>query len=496
MANDSDYGMFARLRGYTNFEDVYQGLSHAIPIVLSTQPSGKDPAAQASYERLIAELRANQNIFPTGGLTAADNGIDPFLVSGFPTTLGAYVSLQLPALPLGTDATFCYTLIWRVRSVEDYNEQGVNYHQAIPGLGLPDDGSTDVDPAGVKYGGGAAVRKLLVAGYETVRYSQPQPVGQATPAAQYMFPLQLQGHGDTAPVLQPKFPGFRPGEFAFGQYEQGIALNASLATNVLMLNHRTIASGDELIVVVQPSIKTGTYDFDVDDYNLSLLFGRCGFATGFPMIAPFGKPIKNLGVYVTTGVGPALPFPGTEHVYLMSNNYDPFYGRRHSGEREAKVDYFDKDGSFESERQSLGGTEAAVMTTQARESIQPDGLHEDYNCNCSSAIALVITWSEVGAIAHGINPSTDGLGITETRWYFDKDENGFYPEVGCSKCAYEKRKLLLTKADMEKRFTAAKQLGFLQLDPAMPRLAAFVQALQARAQPRGPGGGLMMPPGR
>ncbi len=165
----------------------------------------------------------------------------------------------------------------------------------------------------------------------------------------------------------------------------------------------------------------------------------------------------------------------------MSQQGGRQFRRRFDGEREAKVDYFDADGTFQSERESLGGTEAATLTEEVHDRITPDGLQMNFNCNCGTPVGLVVTWSEVGAIAHGINPSEPGLGVTETRWLFDNDENGFYPEVPCSKCTYEKRKLILTKDEMGKRFDAARRLGFDRLDPSMPRLGAFVQNLRAAA---------------
>lgn len=178
------------------------------------------------------------------------------------------------------------------------------------------------------------------------------------------------------------------------------------------------------------------------------------------------------------------------------SNKEGEWGPRWSGPMESKVDYFLQDGRFQSERESLGGTEAAELVNSVVESITAEGVAYEHHCNCGWKQNVTVTWSEMGAIAYGILPSDPTLNITETRWLFDQPSQSFYPEIPCSKCTYEKRKLLIDREEAGRRLDSARKIGLDRNDPMMPRVYAFAQRLKQAAAANAQRGPIALGPGQ
>lgn len=296
----AEYSIAHVLRGYVNFEDVYQGEQTSTPVMLSPEPSGRDPEAQVSYDKLAAQYRANGGF--GGGLTAADNGVSPFLVAGLPVPFGSMVTLLLPNLAGDNNLSpppITYHVIWRMRSVSQFIQKRAPYHMAFDGVGQPDDGSQDVQPiGGVKFAGSSAVRKLIIASTEMIRYPQSAPASPDQWAEETMWGAGLVTQ-TTDPVDRPLFPGFG-GQLAIGDVQQGYIMNGQ-GNFPVYVPYETRAMGDELLIAV--TMDSGTWDFDTTNYIVSLLFGRAGYETGKPTVATPLKQNPTLGVYVLTGSG-------------------------------------------------------------------------------------------------------------------------------------------------------------------------------------------------
>lgn len=140
------------------------------------------------------------------------------------------------------------------------------------------------------------------------------------------------------------------------------------------------------------------------------------------------------------------------------------------------LDYFEEE--FASEQASLGGTQAARVTAELRESIHPNGLKLEWNCNCTRPHSILVDWHEVAAIAHNVSPSQQlpslgGRTLSEDQW----KETGvgprkrFYPKVGPNGCIAgcpAPREVFLVKRDGERAMDQALHHGFTQTDPRWP----------------------------
>ncbi len=129
-----DFSMARILRGYTDFEDIYQDTDQKYPIYLSDRKSGKDPISEVAYGRISAQYRANAGTLP---LDNNDTGVDPWLQRGVPVPLGAQCALYFPYISSASTPSrgYNYFLIWRVRSSSSYNQLRQPFHSPFNGAG-------------------------------------------------------------------------------------------------------------------------------------------------------------------------------------------------------------------------------------------------------------------------------------------------------------------------------------------------------------------------
>jgi hypothetical protein len=308
--SQAEFSIAKIARGYTNFEDVYQGQAVDVPVFLSDKVSGKDDLALDSYGKLKAQYDRNGGF--GGGLTAADNGISPFLVAGIPVPMGSLVSVLLPNVPGSFDGgvtpALTYHLIWRMRSVGKFRTDRAPYHLAFDGKGQSDDGSLDVGPVGAaKFAGASEIRQLIVGSQEVIRF--PQTPSSGAWAEENLWAL-AQNTQVTTQLKRPLFPAFGGTEVAEGDIQQGYLKNGQ-GNFPLYVPYLTRAMGDELLVAVTAVSDPAatTWDFDGAHFNVSLAFGRAGYVTGKSQLATPLKPNPQIGVYVMTGVGPLRSTP-------------------------------------------------------------------------------------------------------------------------------------------------------------------------------------------
>lgn len=254
---DAQYSLSRVLRPFEGFESVYQGLSTEIPIAF---PGTRDP-------------------------NAGKDGFDPNLLAGIKTPYGSKLNLWVPAVfdvaGEGVVATqdYRYTLVWRLRNLQDFRQSQVPYHFPRQGKG---ESSQFVIPA--------AVHSIV---YEGPR--QERMVGTTSDifATQEMVREQLSVQ--SAQALAPRLPNGG----AVGAYQQGLngslsGTNTIAAWNVFQID----CVGDELIILVNPADQTRTWDFTtegVDDYGFSATYGTANGSR---------TPIRDMGVFLLSGSNP------------------------------------------------------------------------------------------------------------------------------------------------------------------------------------------------
>lgn len=309
----ADFSIVTTLRGYKNFEDVYQGVSHSQLIYLSDRESGKDPESEEAYNRLSAELAANGGVVPPGGLTSNASGISPWLQRGIPVPLGGWIVLYLPyILSSEGGSALLYYIGWRNRSVEHFRETREPFHLAFDGLGQDDDGSLkEAQAVGgaptAIFGGATAVRRLITGYWEPTRWAPTtEPATGPTIFDDFQSVIRMNPQGTAGPLTPtPLFPYLDPTKNPVsGDVMQGFLKNAPPGSNQLAYLPVPIrCKGDELILAVRCETDAN-YDFNSSDFLISLLFGRAGYTTGQPTLAAPLVPIPTLGAYMSTGSAP------------------------------------------------------------------------------------------------------------------------------------------------------------------------------------------------
>lgn len=147
-------------------------------------------------------------------------------------------------------------------------------------------------------------------------------------------------------------------------------------------------------------------------------------------------------------------------------------------DRIANLDMFDE--VLESEMESIAGTPAARAIDQVNESVRAEGWHVEFHCYCGAPFGADIEWSEVYAMAHGINPSKVP-NLTETQYKYEPSQDSFVMTLPCSVCnRKEPRQVWLSRTDAGRRLDAAKRAGLLQYDPKVPQVARYIQSLAAQ----------------
>jgi hypothetical protein len=334
-----DYSMGVTLRGYKNFEDIYQGMSRQYPIALSRYGSitqGRDAAAKQNYDILSPQLAQQGSLGP-----AADGNVDgatsPNLLAGEPCTYGANTTFFLPRL-FGDDH-YTYQIVWRTRTPAIFDKNGLPYHMPEGDLRYQD-GNVNTQN-GWKGGqpvftGKAAERAIIMSTTETVRMPttpdetdplrdlsrvQAKDIG-IVPFECFGYPEILEGGDDDSEMRRGPLLPFVGGRgdvnpttgktYVAGEYGQS-PLSATMVggvsklalqqiapvtrNGVSMVSYTTKAKGDEFVVLLWPSVGGGsTYDFDGGlDFYVSVMFGRGGYVNGarsgkilYPDGLPFG----------------------------------------------------------------------------------------------------------------------------------------------------------------------------------------------------------------
>ena len=299
--SEAEFSFFETLRGYTDFEDVYQGAPCTNPIVLSTQASGLDPAALIAYQRQVAQ-------FAQGASTAsAGDGISPFLVAGMPVPLGSLVCFYLPFLATAGEVpngTHRYAIAWRLRSAQHFQDTGDPFHSRNDNFGPDDNGGSDVQPFGpAKFSGPALARKIVPVCWENVRYVNPAPTFSqvmADLAREDMFAASFAPAG-YAIIDSPLYKAYSPTTVGLGNISQGLVPNpGSLGIAPQWQPLFPQAKGDECVLLVYRQPNPGPFgsvwDFNGEDLSVSGFFGRRGYTN------PQG-PLPGLGAYLGTGKG-------------------------------------------------------------------------------------------------------------------------------------------------------------------------------------------------
>lgn len=273
MSTDAEFQIVRVLRGYTGFEDVYQGTSLAFPIVLSTSRSGRDPIANNAYAALQAEGYAKGSF---ANLVNNLTGIDPALVAGEPCHPGASLLLDLPIFTV-SGATLNeepvvlypqYTIIWRYRDAESYATARRGFHaHGVNGLASTQpvtiNGGTT---SGVSFADGAVRRRCVPCSIETFTYPQKQTdISVANGTVASLYGVQYTVTAGTGYPLTPLLPSIKKGgDPVQGLLAQGVLPDTVLDQPVSWNKIETSCKGDEFIVVMsfnQSLFDAGTYDF-------------------------------------------------------------------------------------------------------------------------------------------------------------------------------------------------------------------------------------------
>ena len=304
-----DFSMTRTLRGFDGFEDYYQNTGASKFIWLSDQKSGRDPEALKAFMSLRQEYTRQGKTF-SPELTANATGIDPFLMAGIPTPIGAQVMLWLPFTANPVSGSLEYVSGWRLRSVSHYNLTRNPYHFSEDGDGRTDDGSLVVQQMGLGltpiFTGVAQTRRFIPAAWQTVRFAPTFPgVGEIATER-----LKQEAFMDPVPlnIVDVGDMGYLPGIVADSKVRptvmQGFVPNVGYVPTFHPLVIRAL--GDEMIIGVRPqNTAEAQYDFNDDEIEISYLFGRNGYDANAD--DQFGTPLvpnTQLGVYVSTGAAP------------------------------------------------------------------------------------------------------------------------------------------------------------------------------------------------
>jgi hypothetical protein len=346
-----DYGIAKILRGFPNFEDIYQGLSRGIPIALSEYGSktmGRERNAAANYAAISGAL-SKQTLGGDPVDSANVDGIhSPNLVDGLPTVFGSNCVFLFPRVQTdneGSPLQPTYKLIWRVRGIDSFAKTQLPYHTNLRGFRYSDTHVTSPDgfsgPAVLT--GAAAQRAVIATTEETIRFTSPRSTEPT------LSNLGYQAANDL--VVQPQPPygeirSFVSGDivsnfvqgpilpFVGGNAElnvttgkpyvyadlgqnpissatglTGLPIANTARAQVSHVSYSTVAKGDEVIILVYNLLEgatleeLGTYDFDDGtDFQFSCMFGRGGYRADEgnlePPLFPNGVPF---GVYLIQG---------------------------------------------------------------------------------------------------------------------------------------------------------------------------------------------------
>lgn len=318
-----EFGIVKVLRGYSDFEDQYQGKRIQGNVIwLSDRKDGKDPQAAVAFKKLQSEVDKNGGVIPGGGLTSNDTAINPWFQRGLPVPLGSTVIVYLPyAAGVGTQGEvtyplpFQYVVAWRNRSSSVNALQRQPYHSAFDGLGEPDDGRnaafTATGVASPIFSGQATARRVIQAFWDPLRYAQTEPAaGDLSVEDVWANSFRTNPSGDLTLAPQPPlFPYFKTVPPApnptYGSLGQGAIKNNTLDRYPNYVPVSLKAKGDEMMIGVMmdtsATISIPTFDFDNNAFLLSVFFGRSGYVTGNASLATPLKQNKSLGVFVTTG---------------------------------------------------------------------------------------------------------------------------------------------------------------------------------------------------
>lgn len=289
--------IFAQLRGYDGFEEIYSGRSVAYPIPLSTKSNGLDPDAAEEYQKLLSGYRSNGGSFPIGGVNG--NGYSPFLLAGLPVPLYSTVTAWLPPLNItANNPKYQYQFVWRMRNAQTALGKGIPFHGQNNGFGFRDSGENNFlvgGPAGPAWLGTAQDRFQLIASEDSLLYAQTEPTGGAI-ADKNLYWVQTVPASATQ-YLPPLLPGFAAGQVAYGQISQGLVPDGTYgAPSHIPVTLR--AMGDELIVMVNRTAgAAANWNFATVDLAVSQVLGR-----GILIGSTYEK--VNAGVLITTGVAP------------------------------------------------------------------------------------------------------------------------------------------------------------------------------------------------
>jgi hypothetical protein len=351
--NGPNYGMGTILRGFPNFEDIYQGMSSGYPIALSPYQSGnqgRDAQAKKNYDRLSRAL-SKQTAY--NGPAAQSDGVDgatgPNLLEGVPCTFGANTIFFLPRPSTGS--VFTYRFVWRLLTPDTYAETKKPFQLNASGFRYVDQAvqsSNGFYPGdnGV-IAGKAAERSLIFTTEDTLRVTasngtlgpldplngmwrqQAKTLGvQSFPDFGQELTISSPNDGLEATVkLSPLLPflGYNAeenfttgatyvfgelGQLPIGGYQASPALPAPEQRAIRAAERRTLTSfatyttrakGNELLILVYPNVAPGesTYNFDLNPYaEASLFFGRGGYTN--PSQDPLNTPV---GVVMIPGWG-------------------------------------------------------------------------------------------------------------------------------------------------------------------------------------------------
>jgi hypothetical protein len=143
------------------------------------------------------------------------------------------------------------------------------------------------------------------------------------------------------------------------------------------------------------------------------------------------------------------------------------------------------DEMMESEKRSIGGTQAANVVFELQEKVHPNGLGMNWICNCGGHQGIVVEWSELAAVAHGFAPDQpippSNQRMTDDRWAVDSRTKAFSPQVGCRLGCHNPKVTWLTMRDAQRALEQGVQNGYTSHDPNWRRAqAVFNPMRQAR----------------
>lgn len=304
------YGIATTLRGYKDFEKVYQGqlLSYCIPLVGPTSRSGRDPISDQAFTQLVGEASSKHT---TSNLVNNATGMDPWLIGAQPCHPGTSLLLHLPMLSVAAvkgeqvvSVPAQYSILWRLRGA-DVLVNDRQYHAFMQ------DGRSSTSPVdagggtgGVTFAGPATRRTVIGAAVETFNY--PQAYGDVTDpivptngtrvlmeAVQYTCSTPI---GISLTALLPNLVSTDPP--VQGVFQQGILPSSVLNQPVNFHAVETSCKGDEYLVVLSfnPALydPDSTYDFTTTSRLVSAFFGQD--LGGTPAV-----PNPGLGVQALVG---------------------------------------------------------------------------------------------------------------------------------------------------------------------------------------------------